>query len=70
MYSSEIVLRSSWILSIKNGEYTIGDINEMASRLEEEISVAEDDSSLPSKPRYEEIERIVIMEMRRWFDEN
>lgn len=58
------------ILSIKNGEYTIGDINEMASRLEEEISVAEDDSSLPSKPRYEEIERLVIMEMRRWFDEN
>lgn len=53
---------ADFILDIKNGKYTAKEIVEISEDFESKIDAAEKKSILPVKPRFEEIEK-VLMEM-------
>lgn len=57
------------ILSVKRGEYTRGEIIEMAEGLKADIERATERTPLPSKARYPDIRRFVVGEVRRWIEE-
>ena len=54
------------ILDIKNGKYTIEEILKWSEKLEDENRAALSETKLPKKPRFEEVEKFIILEMRRW----
>jgi len=48
------------LLEIKQGQWTINDVLDYAEQLEAEVEKAAEQSELPSKPRYDEIENFTI----------
>ena len=63
------MVQAELILSVKRGEYTRGEIIEMADGLEADIDRAAEKTPLPSKSRYRDIHKFVIEEVRRWVEE-
>jgi hypothetical protein len=47
------------LLDIKQGKYEIGQLLEMATQIEDRMRDAKEKSSLPSKPRFDEINELV-----------
>lgn len=54
------------LLDIRNGKYDKEQVFEMATALETEIDIAKENSKLPNKPRFDEINNFLIEEMKRW----
>lgn len=52
--------QSELILDIKNGKFTIDEIMNMSSDLEDDIRIILEKSNLPKKPRVKEIENLLI----------
>ncbi len=48
------------LLDIKNGRYTFEEIFEMVDKYEKEFKYASENTSLPSKPRYKEVEELLV----------
>lgn len=54
------------IMDIKLGKWELQDVLNYAEQIENEINQLHISSNLPTKPRYDEIEKFVIEEMERW----